>query len=370
MLTRADDFPIHQTPEPVAYVTADRNFYDRYFFNGYDVFDLESGVFFAVALGVYPNFDVMDSSFSVIIDGVQHNLRASKEMGMERTDMKVGPIEVTILEPLQKLNIKVDAPEHGIKADLTCTGRHFPIEEPRFTRRNGPRIMMDVTRLTQNVSWEGFIEIAGKRHEITPSKFFGTRDRSWGIRPTGAGDPQPNVPAVEPQFYWLWTPSNLTDACFYFHSNDDGEGLHWNRRAVYVPGNNMDKAVEAMCHFDVSYRSGSRRVDELSVTFSEGPAKGLKASIKTGRHFYMSGIGYMHPEWGHGHHKGALATHYDTYQADTDDNDFGLIHIQALSEITIIAPDGKAETGHNVVEQLLLGPHAPSGFSDLFDLAP
>ena len=35
MLTKADDFPIHQTPEPIAYAGTDRNFYDRYFFNGY-----------------------------------------------------------------------------------------------------------------------------------------------------------------------------------------------------------------------------------------------------------------------------------------------------------------------------------------------
>jgi hypothetical protein len=30
MLTRGDDYPIHQTPEPIAYAGTDRNFYDRY----------------------------------------------------------------------------------------------------------------------------------------------------------------------------------------------------------------------------------------------------------------------------------------------------------------------------------------------------
>src|SRR5215470_16050286 len=35
MLTKGDDYPIHQTPEPIAYSGSDRNFYDRYFFNGY-----------------------------------------------------------------------------------------------------------------------------------------------------------------------------------------------------------------------------------------------------------------------------------------------------------------------------------------------
>ena len=35
VLSWGDDYPIHQTPEPIAYAGTDRNFYDRYFFNGY-----------------------------------------------------------------------------------------------------------------------------------------------------------------------------------------------------------------------------------------------------------------------------------------------------------------------------------------------
>ena len=34
MLSKADDYPIHQTPDPIAFSGTDRNFYDRYFFNG------------------------------------------------------------------------------------------------------------------------------------------------------------------------------------------------------------------------------------------------------------------------------------------------------------------------------------------------
>jgi hypothetical protein len=35
MLSRYDDYPVHQTPEPIAQpATTDRNVYDRYWFNG------------------------------------------------------------------------------------------------------------------------------------------------------------------------------------------------------------------------------------------------------------------------------------------------------------------------------------------------
>ena len=37
MLHPFDDFPIHQTPEPITHVgTSSANAYDRYFFNGFD----------------------------------------------------------------------------------------------------------------------------------------------------------------------------------------------------------------------------------------------------------------------------------------------------------------------------------------------
>ena len=55
MLTKGDDYPIHQTPEPIAYAGSDRNFYDRYFFNGYSP---DGAEFVAVAFGVYPALNV------------------------------------------------------------------------------------------------------------------------------------------------------------------------------------------------------------------------------------------------------------------------------------------------------------------------
>jgi len=61
MLTKADDYPIHQLPLPVSEVGSERNFYDRYFFNGYNQ---EGDIFFAVALCLYPNLNIMDGSFA------------------------------------------------------------------------------------------------------------------------------------------------------------------------------------------------------------------------------------------------------------------------------------------------------------------
>ena len=51
MLHPFDDYPLHQTPEPLSHVGSESpNAYDRYFFNGYRVDGDDGPVFFAVAL--------------------------------------------------------------------------------------------------------------------------------------------------------------------------------------------------------------------------------------------------------------------------------------------------------------------------------
>jgi hypothetical protein len=158
VLSRADDFPIHQTPEPIAYAGTDRNFYDRYFFNGYTQ---DGSDFFALAFGVYPHLNIADAHFSAVRNGIQYCLHGSRVLHMERMDLQVGPIAIEVVEPLRRLRVVLNG--EGIAADLVFEGRAFPVEEPRFTHRIGPRSFLDYTRMTQNGRWTGWIEIDGER---------------------------------------------------------------------------------------------------------------------------------------------------------------------------------------------------------------
>jgi TnpA family transposase len=85
MLSKADDYPIHQTPDPIAFSGTDRNFYDRYFFNGYTT---DGKVFFAAALGVYPHLNIMDAGFAVRIGDRQYNLHTSRHLHIARMEYR------------------------------------------------------------------------------------------------------------------------------------------------------------------------------------------------------------------------------------------------------------------------------------------
>ena len=175
---------MHQLPVPVAQTTGERNFYDRYFFNGYAP---DGDGFFAVAFGIYPQLGIADAHFSCLRAGTQHCLHASRELGDERMELTVGPITIEIVEPLRRLRVEIVRTD-GIAASLEFTGRAPPIEEPRFTYRQGSRLVMDYTRMTQNCASK-----AGGRSmgSVTSSRkargaraiAVGASDRSdWPIR--------------------------------------------------------------------------------------------------------------------------------------------------------------------------------------------
>lgn len=366
-LTKGDDYPIHQTSEPIAYSGTDRNFYDRYFFNGYG---FEGELFFAVAFGVYPHLNIADASFCVVRDGVQTSLHASRWLNMERMDLAVGPISIEILEPLRRLKLVVRAPEQGLAAEIVFEGRAFPVEEPRFIRRNGPRAFMDYTRLTQNGRYSGWIERDGRRERV--DGFVGTRDRSWGVRPVGARDPQELAPPQPMQFFWLWSPTNFQNGSLFFHTNDDETGEAWNRRAVWAPDNADASGLQEIvkCGARVEWKSGTRHARRAVVSLSEqGGAR--EAIFEPEYEFFMLGLGYGHPNWGHGLSHGPLAVEReDMTLSDVDVRQPQHLHVQALCKVTLRDEQGVTQVGRGVLEQLALGPHAPSGFSGMLDLAP
>ena len=238
VLSSFDDFPIHQTSHPIAQTgSTDINHYDRYFFNGYTK---DTRLFFALAMGLYPNRHVADASFSVVVDGGtvdarQISVHASRRAPADRADAnEVGPIRVEVLEPLNALRVVVEAPEHGLRADLTFVRRSAPIEEAHFHQQIGLRVVFDYTRLTQFGGWEGWIEVDGELTDLAPGETLGCRDRSWGVRPVGERG-STGAPVADPQFFWLWAPINFDTFSTHFDVNEYFDGRRWHESGFVAP---------------------------------------------------------------------------------------------------------------------------------------
>ena len=361
MLTPADDYPLHQTPETIDISGKNRNFYDRFFFNGYNI---KGDIFFAVALGVYPQLNIMDASFCLSIGKKQYNLRASKKMNGDRLNLNVGPIKINIVKPLKETILIIKENEHGISGELHAKARHKAIEEPRFIHNQDSGIFIDCTRATQNITWHGEIKINNQIIKI--EGFEGTRDRSWGLRPIGNRDNQENKPNKTPQFYWIWTPMNFSNHCIFYHKNDDSLGKSWNCKAVIDDLENDSRLEINSPEIKINYKKNTRRINNLKIKLADAELEFI-----TGRIFYMQGLGYTHPEWGHGNNHGQLKVSFDTIDLDKAEEGLskGLIHnlhIQTLSKIKFKTPKISI-TGQGVIEQLFIGPHKPSGFEGILD---
>jgi len=373
MLSRFDDYPIHQTPEPIAHVaTSDRNAYDRYWFNGY----AEDGEFyFGIGLAIYPNLGIMDCGFSIVRDGEQHAFHASRRAPLEPVDTRVGPFRIEVGEPMKSLRVILEPNDTGIACDLTFAARTACVEEGRQTLRRGGKVMMDATRFAQFGRWQGEIRYGGVRLPVDAARVLGTKDRSWGVRPVGNPDPG-GAPATElPRFFFLWAPIHWRDRCTHFGLFEDPDGYQWDSYGMILPAyaspddipgveDPRTRRMAAVEH-RLKYVPGTRRAGSAEISLVERSGERHDIQLEPLLCFRMKGIGYTHPEWGHGFWKGELAIAGESWKCD--DLDPMAIENQHIQQV-MRARRGD-EVGVGVMEQLCFGPHQRYGFRDLLDPA-
>lgn len=372
MISSFDDYPIHQIAQPVNHPgTSDRNFYDRYWFNG---FDLESRIAFEFGLGLYPNRRVMDAHFSVVLDGRQHSVHASRRAPVERADLTVGPLRIQIVRPMREVRVHLSDNEHRVACDLTFRARTAPTQEPRNIMYDDLRLIMETCRFTQLGTWEGFFAVPGARVAIAPARTLGARDRSWGVRPVG--EPEVGAPGrltTDPAVYWVWAPVDFGDVCTQFRCFEDRDGNPTELSAAIVPAYAaMDDIPEgadaghqemASARHRVEWLRGTRWPQRAEIELVARGGKTHHITLEPRLRFHMLGLGYQHPQWGHGFWKGELASAYEMWDVEEiDPLDFKHVHVHHICDARM----GDRE-GVGTLETLVFGRHAPSGFESLLD---
>ncbi len=371
MLSRHDDFPIHQTPEPLAHpATGDRNFYDRYWFNG---FARDGEFLFGIALALYPNRGVLDAALSLVRDGEQHCFRASRRLPRERSETRVGPLALEVLEPMRRLSLRLAPNQTGIEADLRFAARTAPAEEARTSVRRDERLLMDTTRFTQFGHWEGWIRAGGRLTRVSADRVPGVRDRSWGVRPLG--EPEPGAPASPPQVFFLWAPLHWEDVCTHFGVFETPEGRKWHSDGMILPAYDSpdgipggeDPGLERLAALEhrIAFERGTRWARSAELLLTRPGGESWTIELTPLLRFHMIGIGYGHPEWGHGRWKGEEALAGESWKlSEVDPRAPHFQHVQQL----VRARRGQRE-GVGVLEQICFGPHARYGFEAFLDPA-
>ncbi len=376
MITDFDDYLIHQAPFPVNQPgLSNRNFYDRYWFSGFD----KAGKFlFEIGFGRYPHRFVQDGHFSVTVEGVQHSFHASRRVADNPMDSTAGPLRVEVAQPMRIVRVVIEPNDTEVECDLSFHAKAPPIQEPKNVMYDGARLIMDTQRFTQYGAWEGFFSIKGRRFEVTRNQVIGNRDKSWGMRPVGEyEDGAPSKLTTDPGVYWVWSPLHFDRFCTHFLTREMPNGHPQELSASIVKTysddeevpkhvTEADEEVMATARHQIRWRSGTRWPEAATLDLIARDGTERHIELEPMLRFQMMGIGYQHPEWGHAMWRDELDTGYESWKLDeVEPDEYCTIHVH-----NVVRAKMGNQTGIGILETLVFGRHAPSGFKDLFDGAP
>lgn len=362
-----DEYPIHQVPLSMRYTeTSDRNFYDRCYFNAHR----RSGdLFLITGLGVYPNVGVIDA-YALVRRGDRHwSVRMSDALEDRSLDARVGPYRVEVQDPLRKIRLVCDTAERGLGFDLTWEGSFPCIDEPRHVNRAGTRVILDGCRFAQVGTWEGTLHLDGEDIPVTPDLWVGSRDRSWGIRPTGEAEP-PGRSGEEPRegFWWLYVPLRFDDYALIVIVQEDPDGTRTLNAASRVWPDGRHEQL-GWPELDFTYRSGTRIPERLVMHMRTTDRRSVDVEVESLLPVPLHiGAGYgADPDWSHGVWKGRDWIDSAVYDL-TDPAVAGRIPFGVIDHVGRATCDG-AE-GWGLFEHATVGRHDPTGFKDFLSVAP
>ena len=365
-----DEYPVHQAPLSMKHVvSSDRNAYDRCYFNAHD---RTGDVFLISGLGVYPNLGVIDAYAVVRRGDRQVAVRMSDALGDDRMRQEVGPYRIEVIEPLQRFRVICDADEHGLGFDLTWEGSFPAIDEAPHVWRSNDRIVLDAQRFAQVGTWTGTLRVEGEELAVTSPQWVGTRDRSWGIRPVGEAEPPGRYAGGEPPgFWWTYIPMRFDDFALLIILQEDGNGTRQMNDVVRVFPAASGRPPEQLGwpEVDIHYRSGTRIPEGATLYLQQRGRKELVLEVESlGWVALNSGAGYGgDPAWSHGQWRGEGFVEGQVYDM-TDAATLGFAPFGLLDHVGRGVIDG--QEGFGLFEHGIIGPHRPSGFQDLFDVAP
>jgi hypothetical protein len=175
--------------------------------------------------------------------------------------------------------------------------------------------------------------------------------------------------------FYLWAPVHFEDRCTHAMLFENADGYRWYTTASEVPILSPGEptwGIEEKLHrpraidYSLRMRPGTRVTDgsTFTYTFADGVERQELTPILD---FRLKGIGYLNPKWMHGEWHGEEEIGSDMWEVDKLDpllpENF---HVEQLVRVS----SSRGDSGIGVLEQLILGPHAPTGFADWTSMAP
>jgi hypothetical protein len=191
VLIGLDEHPLHQITTSFAGVAGS----DPQWNDGHYVCfcDLEGTVCLTSNVRLYQNNDVLDGFICLRHAGRQHNIRLSRRLRPDIDHYGVGPLRIELVEPMRTLRLVLDENEFGIACDVLCHSTVRPYEDPVEVTRLDGRLLSERATYELVGSCDGWVDVGGQRHQLTPERASFFRNHSWGNQ-AGRGGPRYGAP--------------------------------------------------------------------------------------------------------------------------------------------------------------------------------
>jgi hypothetical protein len=266
-------------------------------------------------LGKYPNRNVIDG-YGGISHGVEQiTVRASRRLAPEPERTVIGPLRYTVVEPLHQVRFVLEPNDcQPVAFDWLFESIVPPSMEDRTHQRRGYRVSADLVRYHQTGVCSGWVEVDGRRTEMTPDTWVSTRDHSWGVRydvGLPVADLEPADPLAGVSFRFIWSPVYMERpdasryALFLHYVIFQAPGFHQKQvsAAVEHPDGRVERIVDIVPELSFDPRNRRLRGGRLLCTMADGTPRPLEVEVvsETGFHLgaglYFGFDGHHHGEW-------------------------------------------------------------------------
>jgi hypothetical protein len=169
-------------------------------------------------------------------------------------------------------------------------------------------------------------------------------------------------------------PIHWEDECSLAGWFEDGTGHQWHTDQCFlphypgmddIPGTNDpgSRVWQGRVEHQIKMIPGARRAESAIITMHDKSGERMEVHLEPVLVHRMKGLGYQHPEWGHGKWHGELAIAGESWKdSDLDPLALENLHVQQIVKATC-----GDKVGHGVLEQMHIGPSSTLGFADWFD---
>jgi hypothetical protein len=295
MLSEFDDYPFHQTGDHFdGAATGDHRFFDRYWWVAYD---RQNRAQVNSGLGVYKNMNVLDGFGSILIGGMQHNVRTSRQWRPDIGRIGAGPLDYDIRKGLQSFRLTLAPNDLGVSFDMHWEAILPAFDEPHHRRSIDGVLHEDYRRFYQFGRVNGWAEAHGERIEI--ADWFGFRDRSFGVRPGVGGPPLPTPPVSKVVGRETAIISGMAFACddgthgsLQIQEDDSGRVVYSGGKLIRQEGGEWREHAISNATVDIPLRPGTLRPTALNFDFTAAGARHELRGTPLSDGFVYQGYGY------------------------------------------------------------------------------